>query len=320
MKKTFLINEELHDALLIKYLNVVINDKENKKYSSSFYKRISRLLGKFIFTNLKEIDTDLFNYFNYKIVDCSNVEYIEIEGLGYKTISRAFPKNKNGYAIKQFIDLIGYFIYENSWSNLKPKLGAHIKKTSNNLVENKNSLKIFDNTKFRPVVSSFISKEFGKENLIEHDKFLKGISGIRRQIDFYLLLKSTSIKIEWVIDCFYTKEKINLATIEGVYAKQKDCRVHKSGLITNIGFDESATKFGIMNKMYLAVIPKENNIEYVSKLKTNKIIGKEIVYIVSSNEEKYKQTVPKILKNKVLSFYFNINKNVDNSNLRIVKY
>jgi len=309
MRKTYKVHKELHIALLNKYIELLTIGKNTSNYSTGFYKRIGRALGKFVFTDLKEIDKNLFYHFQYKTIDRSDNEFIEIEGLGYKTISRALPKDKNGYASKQVIELIGYFVYQKiQWENLRPKLGAHQKKPSNNIIEKKtDSKQRINNLDFKTRVSSFLNKQHQNEYLIEQDKLLKGNSGIRRLVDFYLLSLSTKVKIEWIIDCFYSESKATLTTIEGMLAKQKDCRTHKSGIITNLGFDESATKYGLTNKMYLVVIPNDENVGYISRLRQKNKKSISLAFVLSLQEnKKYNPIIPFVLKKKIIQQYFNL--------------
>ncbi len=323
MRKTFEVHTALHDALLKRYLELISQEKGEKIYSTDFYKRMSQMLGKYIHTELESISKPLFQYYQRKSIDTFELDYTEISGLGYKTILRAFPENKKGFATKQLIELVGYFSYgKQEWDCQKSELGPHRKRSSDNILEKRNVRvgKMLDNTDFKSIVSSFLFKEHKEQFIIEQDKLIQGISSIRREVDFYLLSLSEKVKFEWIIDCVYTDSKIGLESVEGVLAKQNDCRVHKSGVITNIGFDETATKYGLENKIFMAVIPMEpnNNIEYVSRLREKKHTNDFFMFVLSPKGEINMPIVHPILQNKILQRYFKQDaKEVNNADFEV---
>lgn len=197
----------------------------------------------------------------------------------------AFCLNKRGY-----IDFIN---------------GIDLKKYSNvndliNFIDNQT-----DNSILKSMVSLFLEKEYGEDFIIEKDKRLKGISNITRKVDFYLLSRSSNVKIEWTLDCIQSDTNLELELIESVLAKQRDCRIHKSGIITTKGFDEFATRYGLDNKMFLAVMPISNTIEFVSPLRG---IKQKSDFISMLYPKDFIQTpcIPSVLKRKALGFYFNL--------------
>lgn len=298
-----MVNEYIVNA---KRKKIWLNDRLNNQQKND-------TIEQYVFSNqvqdyyLKE-EKNLNNYSEIiHFIDDNAVrkiqEDLQIHNAGKKRTNQVDELKLDFYAI-----YLGYFgflefksVYdqenlESFWESPYQKSVSHKKSDDNN-----------ERKAFMKQVSQLLLAQYSSKYLIEERKKIIGLSGIERAIDFHLILKSKNIHLDCVIGVHYSDTKVSLLEIEGMILKSRDCRSSKAGIVTNIGFEASATKFGIDNNLLMIVVPGSYQMEYVSYLKgeIKNIKNQKIAYILTDMSNGNNE-LPPFLKKRICEFHFGI--------------